>query len=141
MTNKKGLSSAQKPLFILALFMLLFSGLEIALINVPIALGKSPNVPTQISPLILTNTPHPKIPSNATNQKTIISNTTQLPVTSSSTINSSSLLSNTPHPKISSNTTTTPPLPQLNSTSPKAITNSSLLSNTPHPKILSNSSK
>jgi hypothetical protein len=135
MVCQKDLQISLKPLFsALLLFMILVYG-----IGPSITFAQSQNNPTQINPSILTKTPHPKISSNATNQRTIISNTTQMPLTSSG-VNSSSLLSQTPHPKISSNVSTTP-LPQLNATAPKSITNSSVLSQTPHPTVLSNSIK
>jgi hypothetical protein len=135
MVYQKDLQISLKPLFsALLLFVIL-----VYVTGSSITFAQSQNNPTQINPSTLTKTPHPKISSNATNQRTIISNTTQMPVTSSE-INSSSLLSQTPHPKISSNGNTTP-LPQLNATAPKSITNSSLLSQTPHPTVLSNSSK
>ena len=119
---------------------LLFSALLLFIISVygigpSITFAQSQNNPNQINPSILTKTPHPKISSNATNQHTIISNTTHVPLTSSE-INSSK----TPHPKISSNASTAP-LPQVKAAAPKSITNSSELSKTPHPTVLSNSSK
>ena len=119
---------------------LLFSALLLVIISVygigpSITFAQSQNNPNQINPSILTKTPHPKISSNATNQHTIISNTTHVPLTSSE-INSSK----TPHPKISSNASTAP-LPQVKAAAPKSITNSSELSKTPHPTVLSNSSK
>ena len=135
MVYQKDLQISLKPLLsALLLFIISVYG-----IGPSIAFAQSQNNPNQINPSLLTKTPHPKISSNATNQHTIISNTTQMPVTSSG-INSSSLLSKTSHPKIPSNAST-PPLPQLNAEAPKSITNSSVLSKTPHPTVLSNSSK
>ncbi|HZA06732.1 MAG TPA: hypothetical protein VE619_03425 [Nitrososphaeraceae archaeon] len=131
MVYQKDLQISLKPLFsALLLFIISVYG-----IGPSITFAQSQNNPNQINPSILTKTPHPKISSNATNQRTIISNTTQMPLTSSE-INSSK----TPHPKISSNASTAP-LPQVKAASPKSITNSSELSKTPHPTVLSNSSK
>ncbi|MBV9667798.1 MAG: hypothetical protein JO327_06670 [Nitrososphaeraceae archaeon] len=133
MVYRKDLQISLKPLFSA---LLLFIIISVYGIGPSITFAQSQNNPNQINPSVLTKTPHPKISSNATNQRTIVSNTTQMPLTS----RSSSLLSKTPHPKISSNAST-PPLPQLNAAAPKSITNSSELSKTPHPTVLSNSSK
>jgi hypothetical protein len=129
MVYQKDLQISLKPLFSALLLFII----SVYAIGPPITFAQSQNNPNQINPSILTKTPHPKISSNATNQHTIISNTTQTPLTSSE-INSSK----TPHPKISSNASTAP-LPQVKTAAPKSITNSSELSKTPHPTILSKS--
>jgi hypothetical protein len=107
---------------------MLLCTLPTIIISMPIA--QSEKSPSEINASMLSNTTHPKVPSNATGPSNIVSNTTKQPITSNMTGTPS--LSNTTHPKLLPNESSQ--LPQ-NATAPSSATNASVLSNTTHPKV------